>query len=544
MKINLIDLLLLLILSGIVINRNYIQNYSVFSLHYYELFGLVIIYVALRNTSDNEYYLLALAVICNALIQVILTSLQLSNYTTSNNKYFAFTGCFLNPGVLAGFFVSTLAPLFVGYMGVIREKLSSYFTITYLLDNIILIICVLVFGVTILTSSRAACSAIVVFLLLLYFPMIKYKVSKITNIYKGLLFLTFSLIAILTVIYVYLLKKDSANGRWLIWCSTFDMIKDVPFTGVGYDGFKSFYMNYQAMTLREDYAQRYKSIAGETIYAFNDLLQLFAENGVFIGASVIILVILLVKTKIEDNNKLAELSKYNLVSIAVFSLFSYPSTILLIKINVLFYIAILAKYHKNIIIFRVSLGSIYARTIQLGVWGIGLFFIVVFWKKNSNLINDFHTWNEAREAYNNSDYVGAIEFFREIYPTFSKDGDFLMQYGKALELNGEHLEALKYLEPAALFHNTYFLQCAIGDAKKGINHIAEAESCYMLASSMIPARFYADYLLAHLYYETGQKKKARSISEELLSKRIKIQSMAIDDILKKISEISKKTINE
>ena len=68
----------------------------------------------------------------------------------------------------------------------------------------------------------------------------------------------------------------------------------------------------------------------------------------------------------------------------------------------------------------------------------------------------------------------------------------------------------------------------------------KSEECYYHAWHMIPGRFYPKYLLAKLFDETGQKKKALDTANELLNKKIKVQSTAIEEIKDEMDNIIKK----
>ena len=60
----------------------------------------------------------------------------------------------------------------------------------------------------------------------------------------------------------------------------------------------------------------------------------------------------------------------------------------------------------------------------------------------------------------------------------------------------------------------------IGDGYKVLKRYSEAEEAYLHASVMVPHKIYPQYLLAHLYGETGQKEKALRVAEDVLNKTI------------------------
>ncbi len=71
---------------------------------------------------------------------------------------------------------------------------------------------------------------------------------------------------------------------------------------------------------------------------------------------------------------------------------------------------------------------------------------------------------------------------------------------------------------------------ALGDAYKALGETQNAEEQFQLAASMVPHKFYPLYLLAKLYNETGQHKKALALARQILTKEIKVPSQAIEDI--------------
>ena len=79
---------------------------------------------------------------------------------------------------------------------------------------------------------------------------------------------------------MYFMKKDSADGRALIWKVTLNIIGDYPLTGAGFGGFKTNYMNYQAAWFKQHPQSGEAMVAGDVNYAFNELLQQTAEHGV------------------------------------------------------------------------------------------------------------------------------------------------------------------------------------------------------------------------------------------------------------------------
>ena len=92
---------------------------------------------------------------------------------------------------------------------------------------------------------------------------------------------------------IYHLKKDSADGRLLMWKVTTPIIATNSLTGVGRCNFAGAYGQAQAEYFaKENTTPREKYVAGSPDYAFNEFLQITAENGI-IGLILFLLVVIL-----------------------------------------------------------------------------------------------------------------------------------------------------------------------------------------------------------------------------------------------------------
>ena len=175
----------------------------------------------------------------------------------------------------------------------------------------------------------------------------------------------------------------------------------------------------------------------------------------------------------------------------------------------------------------------------LGLWG-GLIGFQYLRKLDAG----FQNWKIATDYYQYGDYESVIESYEEVYPLFKKNGAFLMNYGKTLSMNNQHVKAVVILKEANHYLSNTIIQTALGDSQKALKNYKEAEVAYQKAADMIPSRFYPEYLLAKLYRESGQLEKAKRKARMLLQKKIKIPSTAIREMqmeMKKILENSKIT---
>ncbi|MFA7491856.1 MAG: hypothetical protein WCY58_13975, partial [Mariniphaga sp.] len=125
----------------------------------------------------------------------------------------------------------------------------------------------------------------------------------------------------------------------------------------------------------------------------------------------------------------------------------------------------------------------------------------------------------------------------EALPVMQYNGLFLQQYGKSLYMEGRHEQAVSILTEAGKSYKDEFSFIALGDGYKAVGEYGKAEDQYLLAASMVPHKFYPNYLLAKLYDETGQHIKAVTLARNLLEKEIKVPSQAIEEMKEELEKI-------
>ena len=158
---------------------------------------------------------------------------------------------------------------------------------------------------------------------------------KIKTIFK------FLVITILLFGIAYVFKKDSADGRILIYKLSFKMFMDNPFLGAGFNCFEAHYNLYQA-----DYFQKYNDaraawLADDISVAYNEIIQSLAE----LGVSAVIIWAIISKQIIRrlqilfEKNALVAWENAGFIGFIIVSLcaclFSYPLSIIEIT-NALF----------------------------------------------------------------------------------------------------------------------------------------------------------------------------------------------------------------
>ncbi|RED94930.1 O-antigen ligase-like membrane protein [Marinoscillum furvescens DSM 4134] len=561
-KVTMLDVVLLVLLVYITINRYWLQPIHGFSMKYYELMGLTVLYITLRSMPKRYYTYFLLAVILGGIIQAIYGSLQLWGHYSSYHAGFRMTGSFFNPGPYAGY----LAGVFTVSLGMylfrdefmkdsfFRKDMSIpwvNFSVTrdtanrwinqILFEYIPLVGVLSSFMVLPASQSRAAWLAAIISGLVLFvakYDIISLTRNKVNAPWKKVLIGLFLTICLGGSAYgLYHFKKGSADGRLLIWKVTTNMIADHPWVGVGYDRFKAHYMNYQAEYFQTHGETGEEMVAGETVYAFNEPLQFVTEEGV-IGLTIALLLTGIILPLFKGDNKVLVVVMACLLNLLVLGLFSYTMLILPIKLLLIFTLGAAAIYSPHRLFshgsFRV-LALIKAVRVVISVALILTSFFI--FSKIQKISHGFREWNTALVFYQMDVYDEAILRFDSLYSIFSKDGDFLQQYGKALAMDHDFSEAKKILLESRKYFSSTTIEIAMGNIYKKAKDYDKAKIAYRNAGAMIPVRFYPKYLLAKLYEEEGDVKAAVRVAKELLMKDVKVESLAIDEMKNEMIDV-------
>jgi O-antigen polymerase len=555
-----LDIFLFALMLYITLNRYFIQSYFGFSIRYLEVLGLSFLYIILRGITIKNCIWLLLAVVISGIIQAVYGNLQLLGYYASNHSGFKMTGSFFNPGPYAGFLVSvwTVAlgmylfkeTIIISMQSQTKNKVA-YFnkSIKYFFEYIPLLGIISIVVVLPVLRSRAswiaaAASSIVV--VELRYNCISNLFKKVNTIFQKAVLFSLSIgIVSIGLFSIYHYKKGSTDGRAFIWKITTQMIADSPFFGLGFDRFTAQYMNYQADYFAIHGETQEALIADNTSYAFNEGLQFVAENG-FLGLLFLMLAVLTlftVKTN-KEHEILAFIAKTGILTIGVFACFSYPMQILPIKLVLVLLIAILSNVTTDVFQFKIvstQTRLLIYKTIIVLMASIGIQQTITYTQK---LSQGFIIWGNALRSHQYGDFKEALSAYESIYIIFKKDGCFLMNYGKSLAMAGKHSKAIEVLEQAKRLLDNTVIDTTLGDSYKATKQYDKAEEVYQQAVNMTPAKFYGQYLLAKLYFESQQKEKAIVLAQKILDKKIKIPSTTIQEIrleIKKMLTNNKKT---
>lgn len=242
------------------------------------------------------------------------------------------TGVFGNTGIFGGF----VATAFVTALGfLLSSKRNNYF-IPWMAGGALLIPLA---AQLLFSQSRAAWIAVGAGTLALLFPAIRKQTGC-----KTVVFVFFLLVfGTLWAAKLYHFKKDSADGRLLIWRVGWNLFWEKPLTGFGPNGFQKTYMLRQGDYLKNHPDSPWTILAGDTSSPFNEWLKTGIEQGVtgLLFLFGIIFAVCLCPASVP-------LPRAVLAAIFTFSCFSYPFSFLQFQVLTLYCLAAIARTEQPV----------------------------------------------------------------------------------------------------------------------------------------------------------------------------------------------------
>jgi len=541
-----IDILALLLFSLSLANCLFVSGVTT-SIKLTHLVMLGLLYVSLRILLPvarcAEPFILMVLLVC-AIVESANGIFQALGLSISNHSLYNITGTFFNPGPFAGYLAITGSMAFaylVDHYGEVSIKmcvtspktLFNGYVLLYLLCGTALILVLIVLPATMGRAAFVAfaCSALAV---LFRNKKTGYLFVKIKSKRTGYA-LTGKLLAIILVIIfvgglsllLYNMKKDSADGRLLIWRVTASMVAKNPVMGVGMGEFSSEYAGYQKKYFSDNPGSPFVGVAGIPDHGFNDYLQLGAEAGI---PFMLLYTILLVITLLRLFSKKSVFA-YGLLALAIFSFFSYPLSLLPFSTLLVVFTAVSASNNGN------SVATIEKRIITafvLIVWLVVSVLVTVFVKEK---IADIRTFKSVSYLYRVGLYGDAIKEYLPLLPNMYDDKKFLFELGHSYNKVGMYGESNVFMDMGTMISGDPMFLDIMGNNYKELGAYGKAALCYQEAFAQLPNRLYPLYLLMLLYESTEENDKALDMAKKIVGFDPKISTGATDEMKKYASKI-------
>lgn len=429
--------------------------------------------------------------------------------------YYTVCGTFENPAPYSILIVLIL-PLALDYALFVRfrhgQKVTNmlfYLSAFYLLFSVvILVMCV----------SRAAWVASVISLMSMFWLRMKCAWIK-----KCFVLLAVFVLCVPFLYGMYVLKKDSADGRLFIWKISYPVAKQQIFSGVGIGGFPYVYGEAQEAYFREGKGtQDEEMLAGAPDYAYNEYLQIWIELGLPGVLSCLCLMAYVYIRLLRCRNVEVVGLCGAMVSFMVVSLFSYPLRCFatcLLSLLILLWAAwmpmVLDEKKRNR-----KLGMMFGLLLVVGVEAM----VCVRFNKSYRTWTAVKRWDMVRPYFDREKYEGIENCYRVLYPDLKKDVGFLFEYGMCLSYNGHYEESNIILNEGAKRSSDPMFFNLMGKNFQALGRFEEAEEMFYKAYYRVPHRIYPLYLLMGLYEKEGRDLEMLEKAHQIVGKKEKVPS--------------------
>lgn len=453
---------------------------------------------------------------------------QIAGIYPSNHSLFVLTGTFYNPGPYSGYLAAVL-PIALHRMLVSngkKDRLSVaqyYFSMCVLL----LICCVLPAGMSRAAwfASLISCGYVV---LRVYRVKVKSFVSKHRYAVSGVL-----IVGALLASSAYFMKRDSADGRLLIWKITSQAIASSPCGEENGRTFSAIYGDAQERYFTNcEYSESEAWVAGTPDFAFNEYLQIAVEYGVWV--SVLLVTVLLVLSMIAGRRKQLAGIDGCLVSLMVFACFSYPLHIPAIVSVWLLTLMVLCG--EGLVMIKRKRNAV---AVLLPVVVAGLTASMDMYGIYSERTRAVREWMPVRVLYHSGAFNAAAEEYGKLYDKMSWNKDFCFEYGRALYKAGSYGKAEEVLLKAMEVSGDPMILNMLGRNAQESGEYGKAEKYLLRSTRRLPERVYPHYLLVKLYAEPEYFDRIKLIREAecVLNAEPKVNSTAIREMRQEVKKI-------
>ncbi|MBO4597073.1 MAG: O-antigen ligase family protein [Bacteroidaceae bacterium] len=433
-----------------------------------------------------------------SIIQILFCILQATAILQSDNIYFNITGSNENP--------TTTSILIVGCIPFIIERMHQKRWYALFLPIVITLVFIL--------RCRTAYIGLFVECSILLFFYLKEKqiLIKISNWHKIIIASVAFIFFILISFKLYDIKRNSANGRILIWKLSSEMIIENPM-GYGYGLFEKNYnlkqVNYFKKEIYNDIEQKN---AGYIFMPYNDFLEHGVEGGIiglfFFAGFYLMLIKIAIKTKIRTEFSI-------IFAFFIMSFFNFIYTSIQGWLVIICISSLITFKGEKVCCFN----NIQKQKLFLFLVTIIVFFSFI------KVLKITYAQLVLNKLINNSKNHEKLDdiLFKSLEEKISTSE---LYWSKRAELNIKHNKyenaltyihnARKYSSSPKLFIYEYVCLNNINKNRSSIKYIDTL-------TNMIPSKLTYKYLLLK-HYESNDKEKATYYANEILKTGIKVES--------------------
>lgn len=321
----------------------------------------------------------------------------------------------------------------------------------------------------------------------------------------------------LGVIYLFIKKTASTNGRFLILNTCLYMIEDHPWIGFGMNGFAREYMLYQSEYLKTITSPELLMLTDNVVHPLSEFLLVAVDFGL-IGLSLMLVAcgaLFVHSFRRAGDERLFLLMLY--CGLFVLSSFSYPFRYPITTVALAFsFMPSIMNYINRMSVMTVRITAIIVLFSAMGC--VSLF---IPWYRAQVL------WQYANKRLASDKYCAA-ELKQSVVP----ETDLILadnaqyQYSRAVidYYSYDYESALAYALKSADRISSYNSQLLLGNIYKELNMVSESEECFKMAADMCPSKITPLFSLFKLYEVQNDTVSIVTIGKAILQKPVKIQS--------------------
>lgn len=343
---------------------------------------------------------------------------------------------------------------------------------------------------------------------------------------RGLKFLMLGICIFLMPI-IYMLKKDSADGRLGMLRCGWEMVKERPIFGHGIGGVQAHYMDYQAKWLSQHVESGFYMLADNVKSVFNEYLTIGICYGIVGWLLLGVFICLMIHCYLKSSSEESQCALMMLAVIGVQGCFSYPFSypftwvVLALSCYVLLHNAYPITLPKN---------KLVRCTMAFALFCASSFLLYGTVKRTRAELE----WGKISQVALMGRGVEVLPRYESLMPILGNEPYFLYNYAAELYMVKRYEEALKIGTRCRVYWADYDLELLLGELYEKLYQYEKALEHFEIAHNMCPNRFVPLYKLFKIYKALGDTARVISIGNEILTKRVKVPSRKIDIILNNV----------
>ena len=310
----------------------------------------------------------------------------------------------------------------------------------------------------------------------------------------------------------YFIKRGSADGRTLIWIASLTSWMHDIWLGVGVGGFRNACTEGIAEMWNANPQSGIYGSAGVTDYSYNDLLKVLVEQGL-IGVILCITTVVFALVRLYKQSKVLFLG---MVSLIIFSMFSYPFELLPYTIIAIIVIAWSESVNNASLSLNIS------KIMCLFLCLITIAFSCCLKEEVSDRIEQDKNANLFASMQN----AAFLTDYYKLLPYETDNPQYLFDFAKTLSSEKRYRDSNAILRKATLVSADPIFYIIMGNNYRNEQFYELAEESYNKAYAIMPNRLYPLYQIMMMYADIGEQAKAYDMAKVIRKSYVKIESKA------------------